>query len=164
MNSSTLNDLVSIPSDIFDRAKAGEIDFRDASLYIFLLLFSSTKESVYYGTPESLSAILTIPKIACRKSILSLERQGFIRVIRKKQRSLIEICTDFSNPFRCRKYRPTIPAKIRNDVLSRGSCVLCGSIVNLTVDHIVAYSKGGAHDISNFQCLCAKCNRKKWCN
>lgn len=156
-------ELVRIPTAVLDKAKTGAISMIDASLYAFLLLLSPTENPVYSGTPESLSAILVIPKNACRKSLRRLERVGLIRVVNNR-RSLIEICTDFSNLFRCSKFRPSIPKKIRDRVLSRGLCEYCGSPLNLTVDHIVAYSRGGAHDISNFQCLCARCNRKKWCN
>lgn len=57
--------------------------------------------------------------------------------------------------------RPSIPVKIRRLVLSVGRCAYCGNTENLTIDHIIPYSKGGKHNISNFQCLCFKCNRKK---
>ena len=163
MNNSFPEELVPIPTAIFDRAKKGEISMTDASLYAFLLLLSPIENPVYCGSPESLAAVLVIPKNSCRKSIRHLEKYGLVRVTQNR-RSFIEICTDLSTPFRCSKFRPPIPQKTRDEVLSRGSCVLCGSTSNLTVDHIVAYSRGGAHNISNFQCLCAKCNRKKWCN
>jgi hypothetical protein len=163
MTTHCFEEFVSIPTAVFDKAKAGEISMVDASLYAFLLLLSPTENPVYCGSAESLAAVLVIPKNSCRKSIRHLEKSGLVRVTQNR-RSFIEICTDISNPFRCSKFRPPIPQKIRDEVLSRGSCVLCGSTSNLTVDHIVAYSRGGAHDISNFQCLCAKCNRKKWCN
>ena len=55
--------------------------------------------------------------------------------------------------------RPSITPSIRKRVLSVGKCAFCGSTKNLQVDHIIPYSKGGAHDESNFQCLCQKCNR-----
>ena len=157
-------DCVLIPIAIFEKVEERQIEAKDAGIYSMLLLFSSKDRPVYLGTVDSLAAILSIPRKSCRASIRNLEKNGFIQVSRKKNQCFIEICTDIGHPFRCSKFRPSIPVRIREKVLSRGSCVQCGSTSNLTVDHVVPYSRGGAHDISNFQCLCAKCNRKKWCN
>lgn len=42
------------------------------------------------------------------------------------------------------------------------NCVSCGEMYNLTVDHIVPISKGGALlDIHNMQLMCKTCNGKK---
>lgn len=57
--------------------------------------------------------------------------------------------------------RPHIPLSVRRNVLSHGRCVACGSTEKLEVDHCIPYSLGGAHEESNFQCLCLVCNRKK---
>ena len=56
-----------------------------------------------------------------------------------------------------------IPAKIRYDVYLRdnGSCVLCGEDENIEFDHIIPFSKGGAHSIENLRVLCRKCNRSR---
>jgi len=42
-----------------------------------------------------------------------------------------------------------------------GSCVHCGATELLSVDHIHPWSKGGAHEMDNFQTLCRSCNSKK---
>lgn len=59
-----------------------------------------------------------------------------------------------------------IPVSVRVSVLHRDSykCVFCGRgapNVELEVDHIVPFSKGGNNDICNLQTLCFDCNRGK---
>lgn len=40
-------------------------------------------------------------------------------------------------------------------------CAACGAQEPLTIDHIVAVTKGGAHTASNIQGLCMSCNKRK---
>lgn len=59
-----------------------------------------------------------------------------------------------------------IPAAVRVSVLHRDGykCIFCGRSarqVQLEVDHIVPFSKGGSNDPSNLQTLCIDCNRGK---
>jgi 5-methylcytosine-specific restriction endonuclease McrA len=44
-----------------------------------------------------------------------------------------------------------------------GRCLRCGSSGDLTVDHIVPLSLGGANTIENVQPLCSACNGIKGC-
>jgi hypothetical protein len=152
------------PVSVLEMVKTKELRFCDSAVFMAVALLSSPQDNIFHGSPELLATLCSIPKLKCRNSIRQLEKHGLIRVIQNSRRTHIEWCNDISNPFICRKYRASIPIKIRSEVLRRGSCILCGSKSNLTVDHIIAYSRGGAHDISNFQCLCAKCNREKWYN
>ncbi|MDL2295360.1 HNH endonuclease [Lachnospiraceae bacterium OttesenSCG-928-E19] len=57
-----------------------------------------------------------------------------------------------------------IPSSVKNEVYKRdkGSCVNCGSRINLHYDHILPFSKGGSSvDANNIQILCQKCNLQK---
>lgn len=56
-----------------------------------------------------------------------------------------------------------IPTKMKYLVYMRnkGICVVCGSNKNIEFDHIIPYSKGGAHSVDNLRVLCQACNRKK---
>ena len=56
-----------------------------------------------------------------------------------------------------------IPSSIREKVWERdkGMCVLCGSKKELEFDHILPFSKGGAHSVKNIRLLCQRCNRTR---
>ena len=59
--------------------------------------------------------------------------------------------------------RPPFTAEQRVAVYARdnGSCNHCGATKNLSIDHIKPWSKGGAHEMDNFQTLCRSCNSSK---
>jgi len=63
--------------------------------------------------------------------------------------------------------RRYIAPKIRFTVFARDNfaCKCCGATVKqgaiLHIDHIVPFSKGGSHDMSNLQTLCSVCNLGK---
>ncbi len=59
-----------------------------------------------------------------------------------------------------------IPPSVRVSVLHRdgSKCVFCGRTakqIELEIDHIIPFSKGGSNDLSNLQTLCIDCNRGK---
>lgn len=43
----------------------------------------------------------------------------------------------------------------------RHQCLACGSAADLSIDHVVPKSFGGAHARENFQTLCRPCNSSK---
>lgn len=59
--------------------------------------------------------------------------------------------------------RKPIPHEIRRAVYERDKyrCVTCGTHLDLSLDHIVAWSKGGQDDADNLQTLCRSCNSRK---
>jgi len=65
--------------------------------------------------------------------------------------------------FKGHEHRLKIPISIREQVLARdgNKCKYCESDSDLQIDHVIPWSKGGAHGINNFQTLCGTCNRKK---
>lgn len=70
-------------------------------------------------------------------------------------------------PKRMPRPKPTpkqvIPPKLRWQVLQRDNfaCCNCGSLTDLTIDHIVSEKVGGKLELSNLQTLCRRCNSRK---
>jgi hypothetical protein len=44
---------------------------------------------------------------------------------------------------------------------AKACCMNCGSTDDIQFDHIIPFSNGGTHDVSNLQLLCKKCNLLK---
>ena len=56
-----------------------------------------------------------------------------------------------------------ISKRVRQLVYARDNyaCAICGVGNDLSIDHIIPESKGGAHNESNFRTLCRPCNSRK---
>ena len=56
-----------------------------------------------------------------------------------------------------------VPKVVAREVWDRDGweCRHCGSHRDLTADHVVPVSKGGADEMSNYQTLCRPCNSRK---
>jgi hypothetical protein len=59
--------------------------------------------------------------------------------------------------------RSGLTPAIRKAVMARdgAACVECDSADDLTIDHVVAVTKGGTNDLENLRVLCRPCNSKK---
>jgi 5-methylcytosine-specific restriction endonuclease McrA len=57
--------------------------------------------------------------------------------------------------------RKSLGKKIREQVLSKGFCAICGATGALEIDHRVPIVRGGSCEIENLQALCIPCNRRK---
>lgn len=59
--------------------------------------------------------------------------------------------------------RSDIPAAVRAAVYERDghACVTCGSGDDLTLDHVVPWSRGGSDAADNLQTMCRPCNSSK---
>jgi hypothetical protein len=59
--------------------------------------------------------------------------------------------------------KAAIPVDLRWEVFERDgfTCKKCGTRRRLTIDHIVAESKGGPTTLGNLQTLCHSCNSRK---
>lgn len=59
--------------------------------------------------------------------------------------------------------RPSFTTAQRVEVYARdgGMCRHCETTEDLSIDHIQPWSKGGAHEMWNFQTLCRSCNSSK---
>jgi len=59
--------------------------------------------------------------------------------------------------------RHTIRADVRAEVFEKHgrSCLKCGSILDIQIDHIVPVVKDGESTVENYQPLCVSCNSSK---
>lgn len=59
--------------------------------------------------------------------------------------------------------RPDIPLPVRRAVYERDEyrCVRCWTTRDLEFDHVVLWSEGGTHEVSNLRLLCWTCHRER---
>lgn len=60
-------------------------------------------------------------------------------------------------------YRPNIRRSVRAAVMERDGhrCVQCGSLDNLSLDHIIRYRDDGPDTVENLRLLCMPCNLER---
>ena len=89
----------------------------------------------------------------------------------RKEKSSPQINSNSKKPPSTKKKKATkrarhIPKSVRVSVLNRDNfkCVFCGRTsqqIELQIDHIIPFSKGGSNNIINLQTLCIDCNLGK---
>jgi CRISPR/Cas system Type II protein with McrA/HNH and RuvC-like nuclease domain len=98
----------------------------------------------------------------------NLVYKGKAEVIKKGERPLITSVGDFIRPLIIRLLNyvrhQVKPVKLnRKRIYKRDNfeCVYCGSKKNLTIDHVIPRSKGGANTWDNLVTCCSSCNLRK---
>ena len=149
----------------------GEAPASDAPSLLLALVHNATNKGFYYANPIFVRYLYDdwdMELDTVRSHIDDLVSTGDVAVHRDLglncyggTHSVIEIMD--RRRFQRFSNRETIPKAVRAVVYERDGhrCARCGSPEQLSVDHIVPWSKGGAHDLSNFQTLCRPCNSSK---
>lgn len=111
---------------------------------------SQHRNSVASFDPEVASCFFGISEDEVRRIVSGLESEGFI----------VEGRMPFLDKQESRRY---IPTAIRRTVFERDgyACVTCGATDRLSLDHIIAYSRGGEDTLENLQTMCTPCNSRK---
>lgn len=100
------------------------------------------------------------PERAARKDAWwRTTRRGRLRVWRAKHRDVRRSDAHRRRTAGSREDARVILAMIRD--IKRESCVYCGRVRKLTLDHQTPVARGGAHTPGNIVLACARCNSSK---
>ncbi|WP_229776528.1 HNH endonuclease [Deinococcus ruber] len=69
----------------------------------------------------------------------------------------------YTTPHSVFETRQSIPRALRQAVFDRDAqaCIYCGATENLSLDHVVPWSRGGADTFENLVTACRSCNSSK---
>jgi hypothetical protein len=101
------------------------------------------------------------------KTLGELEKFYSVSTRAKKIAGEIMFSARISEPLRTGRRTPGLRLRMRVLKRDRFRCVLCGAspsareTVELEIDHILPWSKGGKTNAGNLQTLCSDCNRGK---
>lgn len=134
------------------------------SAWMFILCHTGTYAWDSFGPHNApafslreIADICCLPLRSAKRTLRELESVGLIRF----QEDSISL---LGRPIGFGAYvRVDISADTRARVFERDNhvCKNCGSGSDLTVDHILAVTRGGSDDLDNLQTLCATCNASK---
>lgn len=94
--------------------------------------------------------------------------KGKAEVVKGSENPIIAGYQNFVRPLIIRLYK-YVKYRVRNIRVNRhrvyrrdgGECVYCGSVKQLTLDHVIPKSKGGTNEWTNLVTCCHKCNLMK---
>lgn len=103
-----------------------------------------------------------------KKSLLLIfsEKVEMLHVARNKRIRSVSKTFDFPSVIRLKRYAPVPYQRMvltRKNILKRDRhrCQYCGSVQDLTIDHILPRSRGGEDSWENLVTACNHCNNKK---
>lgn len=128
-----------------------------------ILLESIPSSQIFTGIPCKRGHIAPRMK-SNRRCVVCLRESAKIRRSANPERNRILVRAQRANR-RARRYgakEAITPEDIKNVFHRHGSsCLACGSVNDIVIDHVIPLKSGGRNHIDNLQPLCARCNRKK---
>lgn len=138
------------------------LSYEERGIWIEMLFLMHESEQrgklLLSGKPIAPERLANMLRLDLSRTELTIERFLSVRLIKKDPET--GILTKVA-PYVRLGQRPSIPSRLRREILSRGFCQKCGRRERLTIDHIFPYSLGGESSQQNLQCLCWYCNRSK---
>lgn len=146
------------------------VDGPDALLE--LLVVVADPRGRYYADPEMLARIQVLQGDPVDLLTLyewrdELLRRGEITVLPLAENCYgdIDLVLTLQNRHRFYRWRhrTQIPKKMREYIYDRDGhkCVKCDATDELTLDHIIPWSRGGENTVANLQTMCRRCNCAK---